>query len=268
MVNKGWIALHREITDNWIWKEKEPFDRRSAWIDLILMVNHEDKKIMFNGNLIVVKRGQKITSISKLSERWNWSRGKAKRFLEALQEDEMISLEIGQGQYTTITIENYSFYQDVKKVNGQVTDKSMTSDGQVTDINNNDITMINNDNNDDDNKNINLYIKELQNVTGKKSSSTQIKKIFEKHGADNMHLLLAKIKESKYLQKNINLNRLGEKFLNKVFNDDFKDFEVIERKKKNTFNNFEQITDNYSDDELENVAMQKQREAFKKLGID
>ena len=43
-------------------------------------------------------------------------------------------------------------------------------------------------------------------------------------------------------------------------------------KNKNTkatkFHNFKQITDNYSEEELEDIAMQKQQEGFKKLGVD
>ena len=39
----GWVKVHRDIQNCWIWEEK-PFSRGQAFIDLILMVNHEDKK--------------------------------------------------------------------------------------------------------------------------------------------------------------------------------------------------------------------------------
>lgn len=38
--------------------------------------------------------------------------------------------------------------------------------------------------------------------------------------------------------------------------------------RKNKFHNFKQITDNFSEEELEEVARRKRREAFKKIGVD
>lgn len=57
---------------------------------------------------------------------------------------------------------------------------------------------------------------------------------------------------------------MGKKFLKKVFEDDFKTYKTT---KENTFKNFEQITDNYTSEELEEMALRKQREAFERLGI-
>lgn len=84
---EGWISVYRQIVDNWIWKSKEPFDKRSAWIDLLLMVNRKDEEVEFNGKIIAVKRGQRITSIEKLSDRWNWSRHKVSNYLNQLEKE-------------------------------------------------------------------------------------------------------------------------------------------------------------------------------------
>ena len=106
--DKGYIKIYRDICDNFIWKEK-PFSRGQAWIDLLLMVNHADKKILFMGNLITVKRGSKITSLRQLSERWGWSKDKTYRFLSVLRHEGMIETATPPG--TLITIVNYGFYQ-------------------------------------------------------------------------------------------------------------------------------------------------------------
>ena len=39
----GWIKLHRRMLDSDIWKatKRKPFDKRSAWIDLLLRANHK-----------------------------------------------------------------------------------------------------------------------------------------------------------------------------------------------------------------------------------
>jgi hypothetical protein len=49
-MGKGYVSIHREIFDHWVWKEK-PFSRGQAWIDLIMMANHCDAKIMFDGTI-------------------------------------------------------------------------------------------------------------------------------------------------------------------------------------------------------------------------
>lgn len=106
---EGWIKLHRAIQEHWLWDD-EPFTRGQAFIDLLLMVNHKDKKIMFNGELIEVKKGSKITSLRQLSDRWKWSTNKVKKYLEQLQKDGMINYKC-DNKKTLLTIENYSVYQ-------------------------------------------------------------------------------------------------------------------------------------------------------------
>lgn len=108
MSNNGWIKLHRQIVDNWIWQDPE---KLKAWLDILLMVNHEDKKILINGRLVMIKRGEKLTSIVKLSERWGWSRNRVKTFLALLESDGMCTTNrstLG----TTLKVSNYAVYQD------------------------------------------------------------------------------------------------------------------------------------------------------------
>lgn len=92
MADKGWIKLHRKVLDCWIWNER-PFDKPRAWIDILLLSNHADKKIMFNGKPIVIRRGQYLTSIRKLSDRWGWGRDKVSRFLNVLVSEDMLHKE-------------------------------------------------------------------------------------------------------------------------------------------------------------------------------
>lgn len=121
-MSNGWIKLHRKLQDGWIWIDKEPFDKRSAWVDLLLTANHSDKKILFNGELITVKRGQILTSIRKLAERWKWSYDKTSRFLKLIESDGMLRKESDNCR-TLLTIENYEVYQDVS-----ITDRTPTSE--------------------------------------------------------------------------------------------------------------------------------------------
>lgn len=109
-MSKGWISLHRQIWDNWVWKDK-PFSKGQAWIDLLLMANHEDKKVMFGNQLITIKRGSFVTSIRNLCDRWGWSNTKVRTFLSLLEQDGMIIVK-SDAKKTTLTIVNYSIYQD------------------------------------------------------------------------------------------------------------------------------------------------------------
>ncbi|MBS6504221.1 MAG: hypothetical protein KH415_21885 [Clostridium sp.] len=106
---EGWNKIYRSIQEHWLWT-CEPFSRGQAWIDLLLMANHKEAKIMVNGNLEVVERGQRITSIRKLSDRWKWSTKKVTHFLDQLVKDNMIEYTSNNSK-TVITILNYDKYQ-------------------------------------------------------------------------------------------------------------------------------------------------------------
>ena len=146
MPYKGWVCIYRKIRESWIWEDK-PFSRGQAWIDLLMSANHEDKKTMFDGVLYEVKRGGQITSIRKLCQRWGWSNTKAKRFLNELKSDEMITYN-SDTKKTAINIVNYNAYQDRSGAEN-VTETSQKHHRNATETsqkhtNNND----NNDNND------------------------------------------------------------------------------------------------------------------------
>lgn len=141
----GWISIHRKIQQSDIWLDKEPFDKRSAWIDLIMMANHEDRQALFDGKFIEVKRGEKITSLRMLSEKWKWSRNKVKRFLKLLESGSMIELKIDH-QKTTYNIVNYNVYQNEDLSKRPQKDHRRTTDGPQTDTNNN-VNNFNNVNN-------------------------------------------------------------------------------------------------------------------------
>ena len=127
--DKGYIKLYRDVRDNWVWDER-PFSRGQAWIDLLMMVNHKDKEMMYNGSLITVKRGSRITSLHKLAERWGWSIHKVSDFLYTLEETGMISQE-RNSKKTMINVINYAFYQDVNDAKGTVKKQSRNSKGTL-----------------------------------------------------------------------------------------------------------------------------------------
>ncbi|MDI9386875.1 MAG: hypothetical protein QM387_04735, partial [Spirochaetota bacterium] len=138
----GWIKLHRQIQGHWLWLSEKPFDKRSAWIDILLMVNHEDKTVLLGNDLVEVKRGERLTSEPKLAERWGWSRTKVRNFLNLLEKDGMIENKKEGRKRTRLKVLNYSIYQgseDSEKTSKkQVKNNERTSREQAENINKND----------------------------------------------------------------------------------------------------------------------------------
>ena len=132
---QGWISVHRQIQEHWLWADK-PFSKGQAWIDMLMLANHEDKKTLIDNNIVVIESGSFVTSEHKLSERWGWSRWKVHEFLNLLQSDNMISAKTDHRK-TTINVINYEKYRYVPVSHQPVTDQSPTTDRPLTNTNNN-----------------------------------------------------------------------------------------------------------------------------------
>ena len=152
---KGWIKLYRQIQSHWLWEGNNPFDKRSAWVDILLMVNHKEKKVNLGNELFTVKPGEKITSERKLADRWGWSRTKVRNFLELLENDEMIEIE-KTTKKTTLKVCNYSDYQNVE--NNKKTTKKPKGNHEKTSKKHQ--------------KNTNKNVKNLKNVKNEKNDSS------------------------------------------------------------------------------------------------
>lgn len=153
MTKQGWVAIYRQIQDHWLWEEK-PFSKAQAWIDMLLLANHDDNKFLLGNELVEVKCGSFITSEVKLMERWGWGKSKTRAFLDLLQSDEMI-IKKSDRKKTTITIVNYKEFSSLETTDRPRTDRKQTNNRPIADTNNND----NNENND----NKYIYIKDIYN---------------------------------------------------------------------------------------------------------
>lgn len=125
MADEGWIKLYRSIRSNWLWDDGNERYLK-WWLDILLDVNHSPKKTLINGKFVEVKTGQKKTSVLKLSERWGVSRNTVRKFLDLLEEDDMISRKSRTTDGTTLEVRNYADYQSFNSEKGQ-------QNGQQTD---------------------------------------------------------------------------------------------------------------------------------------
>lgn len=166
----GWIKLHRNIQESKLWTDEEPFDRRSAWVDLLLMANHEDKKVIIKGQIVTVKRGQRVTSLYKLATRWRWSRDRVRRYLTLLESDNMITRESDSNK-TTITIVNYGLFQDTR-----TTDKTTDNTSDNTSDNTTDNTTDKASDNTTDNTQTRMIKNDKRMIKNEKNEKNEKKK--------------------------------------------------------------------------------------------
>ena len=131
--NSNWIKLYRQIFDNDLWQSDEPFDRRSAWIDLILLANHKDGYfINSKGILIKVPRGSHFTSTRVLADRWHWSRGKVDRYLRLLSETGSVTLSVTPSG-TLLSLVNYDDFQGGRATDRATNDTTDRATNRATD---------------------------------------------------------------------------------------------------------------------------------------
>ena len=115
----GWIKISREIASHWLWQDAE---RLKWWLDLLFLAAWEDKQVLHDSHLFVLRRGQIIASISFLSERWGKSHPTIIKFLRLLEGEDMIKRSTIYRQTSILTICNYEKYQcnDDSMLNTQI----------------------------------------------------------------------------------------------------------------------------------------------------
>lgn len=168
--NNGWIKLHRKVSDNFLYPKGREFTKYEAWIDLLLLVNHEDSDVMIKNEVYKCKRGQSVRTKLTYEKRWNWTPQKVKSFFNMLQKQSMIELS-STTKTTILTICNYDNYQSKQQTdNKQITNEQQTDNKRIT-INKNE----ENNKNENNEKNSISEIEKLKSEI-KKLKSNPVKK--------------------------------------------------------------------------------------------
>ena len=106
----GYIKLHRQLMEHWLWDDK-PFSKGQAWIDLLLLATWKEAKELYKGKIVQRNPGEVSVSMLWLADRWCWHRDKVARFLRLLDTDGMATTNTTTNG-TTITIANWALYQN------------------------------------------------------------------------------------------------------------------------------------------------------------
>lgn len=275
----GWISLHRKIQDHWLWEDK-PYSKGQAWIDLLMMANHQDNQALIGNTPVDIKRGSFITSEVKLSKRWGWGRKKVRTFLDVLEIEKMLAKK-STSKYTSITIENYELYQNQGTTKEQQWNNEGTAKEHQRNTNNND----NNDNKDNNllfmySENLKKVVKLLQENIGVippvlVDLVSEYSEVFDAEMFTEAVIIATnkKVRTIKYV-----LGILKQWQDNNILTkDDLEAFRVqreLEREtkkqtkqkqysspvnKKTKFHNFEQRSSTYTADQLEEIANKKRQ---------
>ena len=126
----GFILLDRKML-KWEWYQDTNTVR--LFIHLLLMANWEEKK--WQG--VEIKRGQFITSLSKLSQQTDLTIQQVKTCIKRLISTNEIT-KVSNNKYTVITIKKYDKYQDLNKyLNKRITNEQQTNNKRITTTENN-----------------------------------------------------------------------------------------------------------------------------------
>lgn len=106
----GFVLLYKSLKEVPFYRDPV---RKALWLHLLLEAAHERCEVSFNGNRLLIQRGQVVGSARSLGEACGISEDSARRSLDAFEQEWMISRSSKQGTrgYTLVTLLNYDPYQ-------------------------------------------------------------------------------------------------------------------------------------------------------------
>jgi biotin operon repressor len=160
------------------------------------MANYEDKK--WRGKLI--KRGEHLTSLEKLSQGVGLSIRQVRTSLEKLKTTGEVTNK-STPNYSLLVLNNYNDYQKFdKQLDNQVTNERQTNDKRMT--TNNNINNINNKNNNTYNADFESFWKLYPRKAGKGKAYDTWKKIKQEQRNTIMLVLPEHIKQEQWIKDN------------------------------------------------------------------
>jgi len=127
-MHRGYIRHYRAVREHWLHDNANYY---MAWWDIVMLVNHEEKKLLIDGELITCKRGEALYSISTWATKlgkW-WTVQKVKTFFKLLEADNMICCS-GMRKTTRLSVVNYEKYNMKQPAANQQLTSSQPADNQ------------------------------------------------------------------------------------------------------------------------------------------
>ena len=125
-MNNGWIKLYRDILDHQFWLSSTP-EQKTIFITILLMVNTEDKSLIWKGEKIICKAGQVITSLDEIAKiAGNGVSVRNVRTTLSNLELHDIATNESTKRGRLITICNWNTYKSFPEASDKATDKQVT----------------------------------------------------------------------------------------------------------------------------------------------
>ena len=105
---KGWFAMNRAMFEHPLFAGNP--ERVAAWAWMIAMAAWKDTRQDAGGKVVIVKRGQLLTSYRQMSKSTGVSIKTLRTLIDRLQHGNAVGIETGTGRLL-ITIRNYEKYQ-------------------------------------------------------------------------------------------------------------------------------------------------------------
>lgn len=126
-----WARISVETLDHEV-LDTGAYDRRSAWVWLVLNASWKERRVNHKGRPLILKRGQLLAGRDFLAKKWGWTEKKIRTFLDLLVAEKMIEKGQSNGHYANvITVCNYEKYQTAEKSEDQSNGQSVASAGPV-----------------------------------------------------------------------------------------------------------------------------------------
>ena len=97
---------------------------------MLMEANHKTKSRLYNGNLVIIKRGQIVGSLQSYANRWDMTVSQVRHFIDLLEQDKMVSKKTAQG-FTHLSICNYDTYQSLQQADNTNDIKIMQQDLKI-----------------------------------------------------------------------------------------------------------------------------------------
>ena len=110
MKNIPFLAIPQEFFLDEEFTEKRVYSAAEAILDLVLMSKKKDCTQLVNGHSVKLQAGELVASLRYLGNRWQWSKDKVARFINARISRHVIRQETRQGE-TVLSIDLFGYYE-------------------------------------------------------------------------------------------------------------------------------------------------------------
>lgn len=130
---EGWIKLHRQLLESAIFKNERLL---KEWIWCLLKASHKKCEIMVGNQLVSIEEGQFIFGRKDAANELGVNENTLYKDMKNLEKLKMCNIK-SNNKFSIVTIEKWSFYQDIDENNNSKNNNNVTTTEQQ---NNNNVT--------------------------------------------------------------------------------------------------------------------------------